>query len=262
MNKYELGYYIARIFTWGMKDGVRIDTFYDYLMSRKVEPDKMIDLLADYTIKSVKRMKHEKSVSRILKKMKGEIFLDIGSCFGYYAVLLRMNFNRVYAFEPHPFNVKVIDRILSKQGIYNVEVWKTAIGKKVGGMPLFLSESTSGHTTKLSNVVRSNEELKKKRKRHIVVEVSTLDNILSFLNKDVDLIKLDVEGAEWDVIEGSEKVMGRINCWMIEQHFWDLPDKEIRKRELEHFMMGYGYNATELSNKHVLYEKVGEGWSK
>lgn len=255
INRYELGYYIARILTWGMEDKVRIDNFYDYLMSRKVEPDKIIDLLADYTIKSVKRMKHEKNVSKILTNIKGGMFFDIGSCFGYYAVLLRSNFDRIYVFEPHPFNVEVIYRILSKQGIYNVEVWKTAIGEKVGGTKLFLSRSTSGHTTKLSNVVRPNEELKMEAKRHIVVEVNTLDNILSFLDKDVDLVKLDVEGAEWDVIKGSEKVMDRINCWMIEHHVWDLDDADLMKLQLDSFMLSYRYKADWLDDRHVLYEK-------
>jgi hypothetical protein len=49
------------------------------------------------------------------------------------------------------------------------------------------------------------------------------------------LVKLDVEGAEWLVLEGAEDIMPNIRQWVIELH------DRGRKAQLEEYMQRHGY---------------------
>jgi FkbM family methyltransferase len=71
---------------------------------------------------------------------------------------------------------------------------KVALSDFEGKMKLFLSDLTDH-----SNAI-------KRSTKYIVCPVTTLDNLLKKLNiTTVDLIKLDVEGAEEEVLKGAEK---------------------------------------------------------
>lgn len=257
MNNYEFYYYVFRgiyktiMFTKCLREWFKrtfhIGSYYEFLLHNDFNEEEMIDLLSDFIIRSVKRKGHEVKVTEELLKRNGKVFIDVGSCFGYYVLLLHNNFKDVYAIEPHPFNIKVIKMVLNKQDIKNVTVIEKAMGRSEGTLPLYLSKSTSGHSL--------NKGIEKYEKDFIVVKIGTLDAFWRNVEMEIDLIKVDVEGFEWDVIKGSKNIMSRINCWMIEQHVWDLGDEEILKRQLESFMIGYDYSVRWLDSKHVLYAR-------
>ena len=76
------------------------------------------------------------------------------------------------------------------------------------------------------------------------MKATTLDVLLK--NEPcVDLIKVDVEGAEWQVLDGTRKVMPRIKSWIIEIH--DIN----RKQELEDRLSLEGYVTKWLDEKHI-----------
>src|SRR5271169_551771 len=55
-------------------------------------------------------MSEEFMVNKIQQLVKSDgISLDIGANVGYYSRLLAAKFSKVYAFEPHPVNVKIIN---------------------------------------------------------------------------------------------------------------------------------------------------------
>jgi hypothetical protein len=61
----------------------------------------------------------------------------------------------------------------------------------------------------------------------------------------LDLVKVDVEGAEWLVLTGSQNVTNRIHAWIVELH-----DRN-RKKELRDWMTDYGYNHRWLDENHI-----------
>lgn len=70
------------------------------------------------------------------------------------------------------------------------------------------------------------------------------------LEEEVDLVKVDVEGAEWLVLEGAEAIMPRIRRWVIELH------EPSRKAELEHRMRQHGYNKNSwLDSAHLASQR-------
>jgi len=153
---------------------------------------------------------HEKPVSLFLKTIKGHVFVDVGANYGYYSILLHGNFEKIYAFEPIPSIFKELESKLEK--FDDVECVRKAVSN-VDGQSVELAYHGS----------------------HGFAETVTLASF--FPNTEIDLIKVDVEGAEWKVLEGAEPILERIKSWVVELH------DPSRKEELENWFVSRGYSA-------------------
>jgi len=152
---------------------------------------------------------HEKPVSLFLKTIKGHVFVDVGANYGYYSMLLHGNFEKIYAFEPILSIFKELKGNLEK--FDSVECIRKAVSN-VDGQSVELSYHSS----------------------HGFAETVTLASF--FPNTEIDLIKVDVEGAEWRVLEGAEPILERIKSWVVELH------DPSRKEELENGFVSRGYS--------------------
>jgi len=152
---------------------------------------------------------HEKPVSSFLKTIKGRVFVDVGANYGYYSMLLRGNFEKIYAFEPIPSIFKELESSLEK--FDDVECVRKAV----------------------SNVDGKSVELAYHGSRGFA-ETVTLASF--FANMEIDLIKVDVEGGEWRVLEGAEPILKRIHSWVVELH------NPSWKEELENWFVSRGYS--------------------
>jgi len=177
--------------------------------------------------------------------MSGHLFLDIGASYGYFSVLLNQNFKKVIAIEPHPKIMNFLRR--NTRHLNNVLCLKVAVSNKNGFLPLFLSKiNVGGHSLTPSTVDSEIRETSfpEGTKQWIYVKTVTLNSLLRNYEY-VDLIKLDVEGAEWYVLEGAENVVNKIKCWIVELH--DLN----RQKELETWFRSHGYTANWINNRHI-----------
>lgn len=152
---------------------------------------------------------HEKPVSSFLRSVRGHVFLDVGANYGYYSTLLHENFEKIYAFEPIPSIFKELKSNLEK--FDNVKCIKKAVSN-VDGQIMELSYQGS----------------------HGFAETITLASF--FPNTEIDLVKVDVEGGEWKVLEGAEPILERIRSWVVELH------NSNRKGELENWFVSRGYS--------------------
>ena len=142
-----------------------------------------------------------KVVERILKK--GDIFLDLGSHIGFYALIAARivgEAGHVYAFEPTPatrdtLNKNVADNNLSK--IITVESFGVSdCSENVH----FIVNSNSSECNKIAQSNEGVENL-------ITIETISIDNYAILNNiKRIALVKMDIEGAEYRAI----RVMGKI----------------------------------------------------
>jgi len=182
---------------------------------------------------------YEAEVSRCLAETSGQLFVDIGANIGRYTILLAPRYQRVIAIEPEPNNMVALKRNLQGAGLGNVTFVQCAISNANENVELFFGRHPGTHT-----IVSPTYE------RSIEVPAKTLDNLLS-LEQSIDLIKLDVEGAEWKVLSGAKAIMGRIRSWLIELH-----DLE-RREELESLMRSFGYECKWLDRKHIYAQRSG-----
>ncbi len=158
--------------------------------------------------------------------------------------MLAKNFDRVRAFEPNPNAVELLNRKIAKKRIQNVRIIPVALSDSTGKSRLYLHtqvrEKTIGSSNSLIpsfNAAGQGSDNSKDISPVPFVEVQTdtVDNLLG--NERIDLMKIDVEGAEFMVLNGATKTLndGRIANLMIELHSAE------RKDELDSFLVSRHY---------------------
>jgi FkbM family methyltransferase len=131
---------------------------------------------------------------------EGMTVLDVGAHVGQYTLLasgLVGPAGRVIAFEPHPVLGRVLRRNVSRAGCQNVTVLPVALGRAPGPGTLVLHPPDNFGGSSLRPDEASAHHAR------AAVDVTTLDEALDRLGGPVHLAKIDVEGAELDVIDGA-----------------------------------------------------------
>jgi FkbM family methyltransferase len=143
----------------------------------------------------------EPGTVRLIKKLLGEgmTFVDLGAHRGYYTLLaskLVGRTGRVFAFEPAPFNYSLL--MINVKGRENVRLVQKAVSDKSGLAKFYLSPDAS--VTHSLYRHRGNWQ-------EVEVEVTSLDDFFQDKDCRVDLIKMDIEGAELSALEGMKSVI-------------------------------------------------------
>jgi FkbM family methyltransferase len=133
----------------------------------------------------------------------GSVFVDVGASLGFYTVLagrLVGPSGRVISCEPGPQNQSMLLLNIQTNDLKNVELFPIAISDGPG--ILFYSRSGgNGIISEYNGDPRSLEV-------GDLVEARSLDRIID-CDERVDVMKVDVEGAEGQVIRGAEKTLRR-----------------------------------------------------
>jgi FkbM family methyltransferase len=164
------------------------------------------------TIKSIlKRLKmkwlvknyHEPELKLVsnFKKNNG-IFLDIGANIGIYSFVASKIFGKVYAFEPNP----IFRRSFALMRLSNCVLNSFALGsqsyKANLNIPVALNGDMHYGLASIKNISESSTSIE--------VDVCSVD---SFYFTDVVCMKIDVEGFEEEVLEGSKETI--LRCYPI-----------------------------------------------
>lgn len=145
----------------------------------------------------------------------GGTAIDVGANWGLHTLLLskRVGTNgRVIAFECFPPAHADLCRHVKANALDNVTVVQRALCESVGRMFFEPGEHASQ-----GRLVEDGTPLSKAA---IEISTGTLDAAVDELKLDrIDLIKVDVEGAEGRVLQGSEKLTAHFRpTWIIELH--------------------------------------------
>ncbi len=136
---------------------------------------------------------------------EGAVIIDIGSNLGYFTVLAASrtkNSGKVYSVEINTELIKHQQKQLALNGFKNVELINTAVSDAECVLPFYLApEQFYGHSSLKQNSTFVPEKV-------IEVQCTTLDQLVSRNNiKRIDIIKIDVEGAEFNVLKGAESTL-------------------------------------------------------
>ena len=141
----------------------------------------------------------------------GDIVIDVGAYCGLSALTFSRAVGphgRVVAVEPDPRNMEALR--LNLQGVENVQIINKAISGARGEV-LFLSEGNMGAAI-VAGVTGRNKT--------ISIEAVTLRDVIEEARlPKVDIVKIDIEGAEYGVIESSEDLISSLGArWSVELH--------------------------------------------
>ena len=127
----------------------------------------------------------------------GDVVYDVGANVGYYTLLAASAVGeqgRVIAFEPLPENLAFLRRHLSMNHLQNVEVFAAAVSDRAG--ETFFEVAASRSMGQIS------------KRGSLTMRVVALDELVAAGTvPPPDCIKIDVEGAEGQVLAGARKVL-------------------------------------------------------
>ena len=140
--------------------------------------------------------------------------IDIGANIGFHTLQMAQSVGeqgKVYAFEPDPSNYTTLQRNLLENGLKNVTTVHAAISSKTEELKLFQSEIHHGD----HRIYKHGKD----DQRCINVQAYALDDYID-PNQTVDLIKIDIQGAEGLALTGMAKLIDRCPKLLIIMEFW------------------------------------------
>ncbi|MEX2007806.1 MAG: FkbM family methyltransferase [Candidatus Levyibacteriota bacterium] len=157
------------------------------------------------------------------KSLSGKTVLDIGAHIGYHTLMfadLVGDRGKVYAFEPNKVNLERLKSNIKENSDLSprIQVLDVALSNKDGKQEFNFSPDiengqSSGSFLVESHTPATREDYKRMGFQKTVVKTATIDHLDKLLGHQVrpDLMKIDVEGAEYLVLSGAKKVLRAIN---------------------------------------------------
>lgn len=213
----------------------------DLLKSNYTEIDdhKMMLDINDSLRLSIKGI-YEPFETELLKNQigSGNTVLDIGANIGYYTLIFAKSVGsegRVFAFEPDPTNFNLLKQNIALNGYQNVTLEQKAVYSANRTMELFLNEDNqSDHRIYQTKI----------HQPCVVVDAVSLDNYFRNGQTVIDLIKMDIQGAEMAALQGMARLLKNNRDIRLVMEF--LPTALSRfgtdPKELLTFLSGMGFN--------------------
>jgi len=144
---------------------------------------------------------HEDDIIERFTPKEGDVVIDIGAAFGFYTIIgaKRVGTNgKVVAIEALRDSFKMLNRNIKLNRLTNVISLNYAVYSKETKVKLYhnysiMRERAGGYTNK-----------------YVEASANTLDYLLQLKGiTDVNWIKIDVEGAEFEVLKGATNVLSK-----------------------------------------------------
>ena len=162
--------------------------------------------------------KNEEFISEI-KLNSDEVFVDVGANIGVYTLQIALKYpnNKIITIEAHPNEFNALKRnIIDINNLENVILVNIGVFSKKDELVLY----EQGVWTAASSIFLKSE-------KPIKIPCNTLDNILQKLkNEQKMIIKMDIEGSEYDALLGASKTLQNCEKIFIEIHQTDEVSKE------------------------------------
>jgi len=171
---------------------------------------------------SIVSTKFESNVLKVFKPSIGDVVLDVGANVGKYSIHIADLVGaegKVIALEPFNETFDILcENIIENKFEKIVKPVRIAVSDRKGKAKMYFLRNWWG----LNSIVETPGE------NYVEVNTDTIDSILSELKiKKVDWMKIDVEGAEYDVLSGCMDTLTKNNLNLIIEARYMNKDKII-----------------------------------
>ncbi len=149
---------------------------------------------------------------------ESKVFFDIGANQGLFSIMVSQRTKQktqVHAFEPSTRDRAMLDRNVRLNRLRNVHVHPYALGSQASDCATLhvVNGSETGCNSLRPPASDAGSDLTVE-----TVSVRTLDEFIAKNNTVPDVIKMDVEGAELDVLQGATRLLSaaRKPIWLVE----------------------------------------------
>ncbi len=171
------------------------------------------------------------------------IFLDIGAHIGKWSVFVGMKYPKcdVYAFEPNRRTFGYLEENIALNKLSNVNIYNVGLSDIDGALPFAAEEEFSGISKFKRDLIGAD---------NITAEVVRLDSFIKSGNinpREINLMKIDVEGHEFEVLKGARNTLAsmkkgtRIIC--------EILDSQSQKQDIIGFMEKLNFDHNVLETK-------------
>ena len=189
----------------------------------------------------------KKLILKINKSYKNSSFIDIGANIGNHSVYFSEIFENVHSFEPNPIVYPILK---ANSEIYkNIKTYKLGLGNKEAKEFLKINKVNLG----ASHVRRhfSNAKPYFESSYDIQIEITKLDLLISSLG-NVSLLKLDIEGMEYEALKGARQVIFKYKP-VIQ---FELLSQNLLRPKVFSLLENIGYEFFEIVNDYDLKPKL------
>tara|TARA_B110000438_G_scaffold302756_1_gene361494 strand:+ start:16908 stop:17651 length:744 start_codon:yes stop_codon:yes gene_type:complete len=187
-------------------------TIYDWiLINRGLYNNKILYLPEEWGYKVIDEL-HEAEIFDIIKTEVGpnKVFYDIGSHYAWFSIAWLCGGGQfVEAFEPSIENGDIINKTVKKNNFTSsFRLHDFGLGDKNMDSKLFMfpGDSSRNFVQDSSLKIKDNETSLLKD-----IQIKTIDNLFyNYTLKKPDLIKIDVEGFEYKVLNGAKRLLNEI----------------------------------------------------
>lgn len=154
--------------------------------------------------------------------------VDAGAHAGFFTIYCRaLNPNvMIYALEPEAENFGTMLKNFGLNSMINVEPLQFALSDKSGTADLLISDDSHNHSLEKVGMFSGGKSVK--------VKTLSLSGLAEkFMLKKIDLVKMDIEGGEFDVIlKLSDKDFSIVNYFVLEYHNVGAKNHKILEKTL------------------------------
>ncbi|MDG2372082.1 MAG: FkbM family methyltransferase [Flavobacteriaceae bacterium] len=143
---------------------------------------------------------------------EGDLVIDIGAHIGIFSTYASelSKYGKVYAFEPFKENFKRLKMHKELNHNENLNIYNYGVGGENGERTFYLhNKNTGGHS------LHTNKNSKNK------IEIKTI-RLSDFCEKEnienIDFLKVDCEGAEFEILKSDEKLLSKVKKIVLECH--------------------------------------------
>ncbi len=204
---------------------------------------KLSVILPDSAAKSVWseifKIREYKSAEMLITDAK-ESILDVGAHVGMFSMYCRV-FNQnvpIFALEPEDNNYKILVENIKNNELKKIKTFQVALGEYSQKIELVISPDSINHKLSSLSIHQTKEEYN--NEKHQSVQTHTLRDFIDKEKiKKISLLKMDIEGGEYEVFSACTTYEFRqINAIVMEYHnFADRHYQEIENQLREN---GFG----------------------
>jgi FkbM family methyltransferase len=201
---------------------------------------------------------YEPPVTRIFQRHLsiGGCVVDAGANWGYFSLLVAPSVGAsgaVIALEPDPRQFDALERNIALNAFHQIAPLRVAVGAAEGQATLIGYEDDDDNR----GVSRVSDEAS--HGRRFEVRCTTIDALTADLpSRRVDLVKIDVEGSEWDALSGMRDGLSsrRYGAVVLELHPDLLRARGIDPAECVRVLTGHGYHGWTIDLSPAAYRQA------
>ena len=168
-----------------------------------------------------------------------------------------LNIKKIYSFEASSKNYKILKKNIFKYDQKKVETLNYGIGNKI--TKSYINQTIESSSSTINELNINSKYLKKKLKilnikdknsfqHKVPIEIITLDYFIEKKKiENVDLLKIDTEGYEFNVLKGLSKHNQKIKLVYFEHHYDDMIIKNYKFGDIHQLLENYGFKMIKKS---------------